>query len=202
MTIYKGHDINWYDPEPLSRQEFAIPEQAKIGICVANSRPSKGVQVLLGAVKDIDDPNFHLILVGAGMEELQQLAAQSSMANRIHFLGFRKDISNLMAMSDFQIQPSISGEGLPKTIIEAMVVSKPSIVTTTGGSAELISTDINGIVVDSGDQNGLKGAILKFISKEVDLTAMGTKSKQIMEKEFSLQKSVQDHLEYFSKLLS
>ncbi|GAD80548.1 glycosyltransferase family 4 protein [Vibrio ezurae] len=202
VTIYKGHDINWYDTSSASRDEFNIPSTSKIGICVANSRPSKGVQVLLEAVKEINDPNFHLLLVGNGMETLQAIAKQSKMSERIHFLGFRKDISNLMAMSDFQIQPSISGEGLPKTIIEAMVVSKPSIVTTAGGSAELIINNSNGIVVDTGDQQALTQAIEQFLEPNVDLITMGKKSKQKMEAEFSLQKSVSDHIKYFSQLLN
>ncbi|GAM54723.1 poly(glycerol-phosphate) alpha-glucosyltransferase [Vibrio ishigakensis] len=136
VTIHKGHDTDWYDPSPVPRADLNIPEGSKIGICVANSRPSKGVKVLLDAIKDIDNPNFHLVLVGNGMEALQEYAQNFALSAQIHFLGFRKDISNLMAMSDFQIQPSVSGEGLPKTIIEAMAVSKPSIVTTTGGSPD------------------------------------------------------------------
>ncbi|GEM78170.1 glycosyltransferase family 4 protein [Vibrio superstes] len=202
VTIYKGHDVRWYDPTPLSRADFNIPDKSKIGICVANSRPSKGVKLLLDSIKEINDPTFHLVLVGNGMEALEEYSKNFKMSERIHFLGFRKDISNLMAMSDFQIQPSISGEGLPKTIIEAMVVSKPSIVTTTGGSPELIINDINGKVVTAGNQKELTEAISYFISDESDLTSMGKASKQRMAKDFSLEKSVDDHLAYFTNLLS
>ncbi|GAM63807.1 poly(glycerol-phosphate) alpha-glucosyltransferase [Vibrio ishigakensis] len=202
VTIYKGHDINWYDPEPTQRSKLGIPEDALIGICVANSRPSKGVQVLLEAIKGVDAPNFHLVLVGNGMDEFKTLANNSGMGDRVHFLGFRTDISNLMAMSDFQIQPSISGEGLPKTIIEAMVVAKPSIVTTTGGSAELIKDRINGLVVHSGDTRSLSLAIQDFTSNKNRLPQMGLKSKDIMNREFSLNKSVKDHLTFFDKILN
>ncbi|PMG05818.1 glycosyl transferase family 1 [Vibrio breoganii] len=202
VTIYKGHDINWYDPTPTPRAELGIPENSKVGICVANSRPSKGVKLLLDSIKEINDPNFHLVLVGNGMEALQEYAQGVEISQRIHFLGFRKDISNLMATSDFQIQPSISGEGLPKTIIEAMVVSKPSIVTTTGGSPELITSNINGRVVSAGNREELTKAIQFFISGKADLKSMGAASKVIMERDFSLDKSVSDHLAYFTKLLN
>ncbi|MPW37522.1 glycosyltransferase family 4 protein [Vibrio sp. B1Z05] len=199
VTIYKGHDINWYNATPTDRSTLGIPQRAKVGICVANSRPSKGVHVLLEAVKDIDNPDFHLVLAGNGMEALAEQAKQSKMAQRIHFLGFRKDISNLMAMADFQIQPSISGEGLPKTIIEAMVASKPSIVTTAGGSSELIS-DKNGQVIETGDAESLHLAIQRFISCKIDLVKLGKISKEIMMKNFSLEKSVLDHIDYFIQL--
>lgn len=116
--IYKGHLTKWYQTDANSRAEFGLSESDIIAICACNVRPSKGINVLLEALKDIQHQNFHMLLVGNGYEAHQDEINSSPMKERIHLLGHRKDVPQLMKMADFQIQPSVSGEGLPRAVIE------------------------------------------------------------------------------------
>ncbi|WP_232055076.1 glycosyltransferase family 4 protein [Vibrio taketomensis] len=117
-----------------------------IAVCAAHVRPSKGIDVLIEATHFVDNPNFHLLLIGSGYEPYFDMAKKPYVReNSLHWPP--KDVPSIMAMADFQIQPSISGEGLPRTIIEAMANGTPSIVTTTGGSPELIEQNETGLIV-------------------------------------------------------
>ncbi|WP_318495751.1 glycosyltransferase [Photobacterium leiognathi] len=203
QTIYKGHDLEWYVAKKASREILGLLDSDIVVICVANARKSKGVHVLLGAMKNLASiSNLHLVLVGRDMEteENTQLVQQSGMSERIHFLGYRKDVPELMAMADIQVQPSISGEGLPKTIIEAMAMSKPSIVTTTGGSKELVDNNVTGFVIETNNETALADKIsLLAQSKDMRIN-MGNAAKQRLLKLFSIQATTLKQLAFFQQI--
>ncbi|HIF9259550.1 TPA: glycosyltransferase family 4 protein [Photobacterium damselae] len=203
QTIYKGHDLEWYIAEKANRKSFGLLESDIVAICVANARKSKGVHVLLGAMTHLASiSNLHLVLAGQGIDSKEniQLALQSGMSDRIHFLGYRKDVPELMAMADIQVQPSISGEGLPKTIIEAMAMGKPSVVTTTGGSKELVDNNVTGFVVETGSEVALADKIAQLaLSKEMQAN-MGNAAKQRLIDSFSIQATTLQQLAFFQRI--
>ncbi|EKO5124749.1 glycosyltransferase family 4 protein [Vibrio fluvialis] len=204
VTIYKGHDIAWYQAQPANLSALGLPDDAFSAICIANARPSKGVHVLLESAKQLAPlPNLHLLLVGRDMDTEQnlKLAEASGMRDRIHFLGYRKDVPELLAASQVQVQPSISGEGLPKTIIEAMAMGIPSVVTTTGGGKELLIDGETGFVVPVNDASAIADKIQWLYASEQHRQEMGRKAQQRMIKDFSCQESAQQHLDFFQSLL-
>ncbi|EKO3496509.1 glycosyltransferase family 4 protein [Vibrio fluvialis] len=204
VTIYKGHDIAWYQAQPANLSALGLPDDAFSAICIANARPSKGVHVLLESAKQLAAlPNLHLLLVGRDMDTEQnlKLAEASGMRDRIHFLGYRKDVPELLAASQVQVQPSISGEGLPKTIIEAMAMGIPSVVTTTGGGKELLIDGETGFVVPVNDASAIADKIQWLYASEQHRQAMGHKAQQRMINDFSCQESAQQHLDFFQSLL-
>lgn len=115
-AIYKGHDLSWYNKQPADLSEFGITEKDFTAICVINSRPHKGLDVMLKAANRLSDiTNFHLLLVGKGTdkEPYASLLANNAMNARIHVAGYRTDAPELIAASEVLIQPSTGGEGLP-----------------------------------------------------------------------------------------
>ncbi|MEL7290562.1 MAG: glycosyltransferase family 4 protein [Pseudomonadota bacterium] len=204
-TIYKGHDMSWYQAEPIDRAELGIADDAVCAICIANARPSKGVHILLESAAQLADiDNLHILLVGRDMDTEQnlKLASNSGMKERIHFLGYRKDVPNLLASCDMQIQPSVSGEGLPKTIIEAMAMGIPSIVTTTGGGKELILEGESGYVVPVKNSAAIAEKIRILSSSQTLRETMGARAQQRIRDEFSTKATAQQHLEFFQFLLN
>lgn len=202
-TIYKGHDIAWYQAQPADLTRLGLPQDAFSVICIANARPSKGVHVLLESAKQLAKlPNLHLLLAGRDMDTEQNLALaeQSGMQERIHFLGYRKDVPELLAASKVQVQPSISGEGLPKTIIEAMAMGIPSVVTTTGGGKELLLDGETGFVVPVQDAQAIADKIEWLYASEDNRAQMGSKAQQRMIDDFSCRESARQHLEFFASL--
>lgn len=204
VTIYKGHDIAWYQAQPANLSALGLPNNAFTAICIANARPSKGVHILLESAKQLAQlTNLHLLLVGRDMETEHnlKLAEQSGMRERIHFLGYRKDVPQLLAASQVQVQPSISGEGLPKTIIEAMAMGVPSVVTTTGGGKELLIDGETGFIVPTNDADAIAEKIEWLYHSEPSCLTMGQKAQQRMIRDFSCQESAKQHLAFFASLL-
>jgi len=204
VTIYKGHDIAWYQAKPADLSALGLPENAFSAICIANARPSKGVHILLESAKSLAHlANLHILLVGRDMDTEQnlQLAEKSGMGERIHFLGYRNDVPELLAASQVQVQPSISGEGLPKTIIEAMAMAVPSVVTTTGGGKELLIDGETGFIVPVQDAKAIADKIQWLYDSEENRQTMGNKAQQRMIDDFSCRASAEQHLDFFQSLL-
>lgn len=201
VTIYKGHRLDWYQVEPTQRAEFNLTNNDIIAVCAAHVRPSKGISVLIGATHYIKNKNFHLILAGSGFEAHFDEIKASPMLNRIHYIGHRTDIPSLMTMADFQVQPSISGEGLPRTIIEAMANKTTSIVTTAGGSPELVVDGETGYVVKAGNAMAFGEAMNKLISNKNQIRVMSEAAQHRLNEKFNSKNTVDEHLAFFEKLL-
>ena len=202
VTIYKGHQLDWYQVAPTLRSEFDLSENDIIAVCAAHVRPSKGISILLQATHYIDNPNFHLILAGHGYEAHFDEMKNSPMADRIHYVGHRTDIPSLMTMADFQVQPSISGEGLPRTIIEAMANATASVVTTTGGSPELVVNEKTGYIVATGDAQAFAEAMNKLIDDPKKCQKMSIAAQQRLDEYFNAKVTVERHLAFFKKLIA
>lgn len=201
VTIYKGHQLDWYQVEPTKRSEFGLNDDNIIAVCAAHVRPSKGISILTQATHLVDNPNFHLLLAGSGYEPHLTEIKASPMADRIHLIGHRSDIPSLMTMADFQIQPSISGEGLPRTIIEAMANGTPSIVTTTGGSPELVNDGKTGYIVETKNAQALATAMNKLITNKALCQTMGKAAQQNLADNFSSAETVKQHLAFFTNII-
>jgi glycosyltransferase involved in cell wall biosynthesis len=205
QTVYKGHDLSWYQNTPTDLTQFGIPHDAFVVGCVANNRPRKGVSVLLRATHYLPpESNIHLLLVGEGMDshEINEQIKVSPMANRIHVVGFRRDAPELVAACDISVLPSIKREGLPKTVIEAMVYGKPSVVSDTGGNAELVIDSETGLVVAPNSSQQLSDAVLKLWNNPVLCQAMGQKGKQRIHNDFHTSKSALQTKTYFENLIN
>lgn len=186
VTIYKGHEPQWYaDVTPADLTHLGLPAGAPVVICVANARPRKGVPVLLEAFhnlakNDLAENNWQLLLVGGGMDspEFQALIKSGAAAARIHAVGFRRDVLKLVAASHIGVLPTIKREGLPKTVIEAMALGLPVVVTDSGGSRELVVEGQTGYVVPAGDADALAAALAKLMGNQEQRQAMGQAGRE------------------------
>ena len=154
MAIHKSHYLSLYQTQAADLSFLNISANDFVIICIADARPSKGIHILLEAMQYLEkEPNIHLLLAGRGIDTAanQQLIQQAPYSSNIHFLGYRTDVPELMAAANVQIQPSVSGEGLPKTVIEAMGMAIPSVVTTTGNNAEIVKDSVSGFVVKTNN---------------------------------------------------
>lgn len=204
VTIYKGHNVEWYQTTPSNLSDLGIPENSIVAICIANARPSKGVHVLIESAKHLSElTNLHLLLVGNDIdtEANVALANASGMAERIHFLGFRNDVPELLAASHIQVQPSVSGEGLPKTLVEAMSSAVPSVITTTGGGKELIINEQSGFVVPVNDPIAMANKIQRLYESSSLREEIGKSAQQRVREKYSSLESAKQHVAFFEQLL-
>lgn len=165
VMIHKGMDPAWFaNTSPVSRRSLGITDNALIAGCVANVRKVKGVPYLLKATYQMDPKlPLHIILIGQGMESagIRRLIDASPFRDRIHTLGYRKDVYEVIAACDLYVQPSLS-ESLSRSVMEAMCLKVPCVVSDVGGLAELVANEKSGLTVKKGDPAELADAITRL----------------------------------------
>lgn len=166
VTVYKGHDPIWYqNSSSLKKSDLNISEDSFTFICVANSRPVKGVDVFIDAANRLsDNPDLSFLIVGEIRDEKLRRRAKNP---KIHFAGFRQDAQALIAMSDCLVVPSKAREGLPKSLLEALALGKAVIASRVGGIPEVISNEQQGLLIPPRD-SALLARTMLFLSKNPD----------------------------------
>ncbi len=128
----------------------------------------KGIEVLLDALKLLKDENLTLDVVGTGddsyVEQLKQIAEDSGISGRVHWLGFHEDVHPFIESADVVVCPSIVREACPLSVLECMAHGKAVIASDNGGQAEFVASGRNGVLVPSGDPEGLAEAIRGIIA--------------------------------------
>ena len=107
---------------------------------------------------------------------LRQLALTENVQDLVLFLGFRKDIQQLLPELDIVTLPSIH-EPFALTMIEAMAFGKPFIGADSGGTPELINNNKNGILIPSGNHEALAQAILTLLANKKKAKKIGAQGR-------------------------
>lgn len=184
------------------RASLRIPPKAKL-VSFIGAIDKKGHGQALSAVARLVELgiDIHLLMVGEGPKkgEAQETARLLGIAQRVHFLGFRTDIPDILSASDIFIHPSMS-EGLPLAIMEAMAAGVPVVASTAGGTSELVEGGVDGLLVPVGEVPPLVEALLSLIKNPAlarRLTDAGR--RKIMER-FTTGNLVRAYLELYREL--
>ncbi len=167
----------------------------------ARLNPQKGLDYLLEAVALVPEAIF--IIAGEGPErpKLEKQVKNSNLGGRVIFLGFRRDIPDLLAGCDLFVLPSLF-EGLPLSILEAMAAGKPVIATKIGGTDEAVIQEETGLLVPPGDAAALAGAIRRLLAEPELARQFGQSGKKRVYKEFSAQAMVRKTVQIYNELLA
>jgi glycosyltransferase involved in cell wall biosynthesis len=149
------------------RDELGLKASDVIVGCVAVMRPNKGHRDLIDAIVPLmkTRDNLHLVIVGGGSPVFEQVEAyvqQLGMQSRIHLLGIRRDIANLM--SGFDVFALATKEEASGTVfLEAATCGIPIVSNNVGGVPEVVARDKNCLLVELGDIEGFKNALARLI---------------------------------------
>ncbi len=150
------------DPGRIRREINAAPEDLLVGSAV-RLHPDKGLDHLLGAVELLRRERLPVraVLAGDGPADaaLRELAARLEIADRVHFLGFRSDVAQVLAGLDIAVLPSVDCDASSGMLKEALVVGTPVIATRLGAAAEILGDGRYGALVPVGDDAALAAAI-------------------------------------------
>ncbi|MBI5367083.1 MAG: glycosyltransferase family 4 protein [Planctomycetes bacterium] len=156
------------------RAELALPAGARIVGCVGSIILRKGQDVLLEAVAELARhiPELHLVLAGARHSEkpetrayeaaLRARAEGPGLAGRVHFLGQRRDVPDLLADFDVLAHPAHE-EPQSLAILEAMAAGRPVVATAVGGTPELIEDGRTGLLVPPKHPAALAAALARVL---------------------------------------
>ncbi|HYT81506.1 MAG TPA: glycosyltransferase [Actinomycetota bacterium] len=168
-ALYHGLDLasmdGWERTDGI-RESLGVPKHAPVIGTVANFKPQKGHRYLLEAAVRIRQsfPEARFVLVGFGPLEgaLRRQARQLGLEDNVIFTGSRSDVPRLTASFDVFALPSIY-EGLSIALVEALAVGTPAVVAKSGGVTEVVTHDVNGIVVPPRDSVALGNAIVSLL---------------------------------------
>ncbi|NKZ28134.1 glycosyltransferase family 4 protein [Vagococcus lutrae] len=121
-------------------------------------------QLILVAKKLIQKiPNLKVLIVGEGEKhrELLKIVTDSNLSQYVKLLGYRKDISDLMSISNIVVSTS-KQEGLPVNIIEGLASGKPIVATNVRGNKDLVTQEVNGYLSPVNDIESMANNIFKI----------------------------------------
>lgn len=142
------------------------------------------------------------VLIGDGplRRELERLAEELGIRNRVRFLGDRRDIAAVLAALDVSVVPSNS-ESLSNVVLESMAAGVPVVATRVGGNEELLSAE-RGLVVAPNDDGALVEGIERLLQDCRMRTGLAQRAKEFAHANFSMP-SIQERYEaLYRELLS
>jgi glycosyltransferase involved in cell wall biosynthesis len=168
-------------PQPVEhstlRDELKLAPRDIVVGCVAVMRAAKGHRDLIDAIEPLirARPDLHLVFVGSGsptFEQTQARIAELNLTSRIHLMGTRRDVPNLLAGFDiFALATQQEASGT--VFVEAQASGVPVIGTDVGGVSEMMQDGITGILVPPKDGVALRQALERLIDDESLRRKMG-----------------------------
>lgn len=146
------------------RKELSIDNNDVMILSIGELNNNKNHEVVIRALARINRKDIHYFIAGEGTlkDYLYRLSEELGMENRVHILGFRKDIDELCKVADIFCFPSIR-EGLPVALMEAMASGLPVICSDIRGNRDLVKDKVNGFLYDLDFIDDLKTNIENLI---------------------------------------
>jgi glycosyltransferase involved in cell wall biosynthesis len=172
-VVYNGIDPRRYYealPHHAAREKLGIPPDTLLCGVTAHLTAKKGHRCFLQAAALVSRSvaNVRFLLLGEGPERgnLEALASELGIADRVWFAGFHEDVLPFYAAMDLVVLPSVAGEGLPRVLLEASCLGKAVIGTDVSGVRELVRDGETGFVVPPGSPEVLAGRMQVLLSDD------------------------------------
>lgn len=198
--------VRWTPPTASTlRVELGLAAEDRLVLAIGNLYPVKGHVVLLDALAQLatTHPQLHVAIAGRG-ELRPVLAAQarrSGLATRVHLLGLRSDVPNLLAAADVVVHPSFS-EGLPLALLEAMFAGKPIVASATGDIPAALDNGKAGLLVPPGSAAGIAAAIATLLGSPVDAAVLGAAARDRAARVYGVATMLERYASLYHELLS
>ena len=185
------------------RALLGIPSDGVVAGIVAALRPEKSHERLIDAVAraGAERPNLRLAIIGGGPREaeLKTLAAASGIGDRIHFLGSRPDVPDLLPGLDLLCLTSYR-EALPLSILEGMAVGLPIVSTDVGAISDVVRDGTDGFLVEARDTEMLAQCIGRLADDPQLRSRMGMAGRQRVAEHFLLEDVARRYEALFNEL--
>ena len=188
------------------RATFGFRPEHVVFTCVARFAPQKAHDVLLRALRAVDDDRVRLLLVGDdpfgdGRRKAESLARELDLADRAVFAGIRRDVPAILAASDAFVMPSL-WEGLGLVFLESMATGLPVVSTRVSAIPEVVVDGETGLLVPPADVEALAGA-MRSLAREPDLRdRLGRAGRARVRERFGLDRMIDETLAVYAEVLS
>lgn len=183
------------------RLELGIGD-APMFLVVGEFNPAKRQSDVVKALAEWGLEDAHVVFAGEGpaIRACGGLGERLGVRRRMHFLGWRADVSGLMAEADALVHPSLR-EGLPRVVMEAMSMAKPIVATRIRGNTDLLSDGV-GVLVSPGDVSALAAAMRHVMDVPDEVAAMGQRARERVVARYRVELVHAEHEEIYAELLA
>lgn len=215
MVLIKGSGVDLtkfiYTPllnnKVMLNGELSESENSCKVVLLARMLKDKGVEEFYQAAKQLKEyyPQTKFILAGDTHENPASLGKDKLQAwndeGIVHWIGHIENTVELIQQVDIVVLPSYR-EGLPKVLLESQAIGRPIVTTDVPGCRDAIVNQETGILVPVKDAISLAEAISDLINDFDKRKNMGRKGRQLVEKEFSIDLVVSQHMTIYNNLCS
>lgn len=179
-VVPNGVDVRRFRPGAVSRTSGAL-DVLWVGALTA----PKQLDVLLRAVAEV--PAAVLRVAGSGPCEQgwRSLVDELGIADRVTWLGWVDDPAGLLAGADV-VALSSGAENLPLVVLQAMACGAALAVTSVGGVPEVVTDDVDGLLVPAADPSALAAALQRLADDAVLRARLGARARATVEERFAL----------------
>ena len=181
---------NGVDTVKFTRKSKYTAQATCTFITVCAFRKDKNLPLLINAFSRVhkECPDTHLIMVGAAMEgeeyieeELRNIIAGHGLEDAVTLTGRQSDIPSWLEKGQVYVLSS-DYEGLPISVLEAMSMGLPVVATRAGGTSDVIENKGNGLLVRTGDEEGLTAAMASLAKNPQLREKFSKRSEELAEK--------------------
>ena len=150
-------------------EQLNVPADSQFMGNVAVLRSWKGHSFIIEAFEQVAKAfaKHHLVIVGEGpmRNKIEEQVGQSKFKDRIHLVGYQKDVWHYFRAFDLALLASTQHEGIPQSGLQSLYAETPLIGTTVGGIPEIIESGKNGLLVEPKNATAIAQAIQTLLNK-------------------------------------
>lgn len=168
-------------PGPTGQGEAGRARAVWLGVM----QPVKRVPELVRAAAPV--AGLDLVLVGDGPQwgRIEDAVTHCDVAARVELAGFRDDPAPLLRGADLMVLPS-AAEACPMALLQAMACGLPVVASRVGGIPEMVRDGVDGVLVDSGDADGLTVALTALTDDPTRRRRLGANARQRVHERFTI----------------
>jgi glycosyltransferase involved in cell wall biosynthesis len=218
-VVYNGLDLDAIDRERRADPFGDVPASSGMVVGIVGALcPEKGQSLVIRSLSALAGriPDISYWIVGEEMYStarhekgyrgvLEKLAETLGVRDRVHFLGWRKDVLPLVERMDVLVcasDPGLFVESFGRTIVEAMACGKPVVSVAAGGPREIVADGVTGVLFKTYRVEALTDAILKLTDDPEHMRRMGQAGRQRVEELFTSRKYVEGVENCLAKILA
>ena len=186
------------------RAAIGVPVDAPVAGIIARLTEQKAHRYLFDAMASTPDlSSMHLVVVGDGelRDDLRAHVDRLGLSRRVHFLGARRDLGDLLGAIDVFVMPSL-WEGLPLSMVLAMGAGLPVVATRVAGIPEVVEDGATGVLVPPADVTALGSALARLVRDPALRQSMGAAASAFVRPRFGVDGYVDAVTGLYDRLLA
>jgi glycosyltransferase involved in cell wall biosynthesis len=217
VVAYNGIDLEQFHPRQATgylHRELRLPPSARLIAVIGQIGLRKGMDVALQAATKVvtEVPDVHWLIVGertSGKDEsfdferrLHDAANEPPLAGRVHFLGQRADVRDLLAECVLLVHPARQ-EPLGRVLLEAAATGLPVIATDVGGTLEIFPTESDGaVLVPSANAAAIAHEAIALLRDDQRRLAIGAAGRRRAQRQFDIRHTSARLLQIYQSVLT